>query len=89
MKHIHPLVGIFARHGNLPERWRKWEQAMKLYLTIAMNSRTDAEQCSAFPYIIGQQGREILNTVTIVEEARIKSMYYCKSLKNTVLQEKI
>lgn len=54
---------------------------MKLYLTIAMNSRTDAEQCSAFPYIIGQQGKEILNTVTIVEEARNKVDVLLQKLK--------
>lgn len=45
---------------------------MKLYLTIAMNGRTDADKCSAFTYIIGQGGRAFFNTMTIVEEYRDK-----------------
>lgn len=44
---------------------------MKPHLTIALNGRTD-ETCSAFLYIIGQEGRYIFNTMTIVEEDRDK-----------------
>lgn len=72
MEHIRPPPDFSTTDGNLPKRWRKWEQTMKLYLTIAMNGRTDAEKCSAFLYIIGQEGREIFNTMTIVEEDRDK-----------------
>ncbi|XP_065942084.1 uncharacterized protein [Magallana gigas] len=62
MEHIlqPPELDFSTKDGNLPERWRKWEQTMKLYLTIAMNGRTDAEKCSAFLYIIGQEEDEML-----------------------------
>lgn len=75
MEHIRPPpeFDFSTTDGNLPERLRKWEQTMKLYLTIAMNGRTDAEKCSAFLYIIGQEGREIFNTMTIVEEDKDKA----------------
>ena len=41
---------------------------MKLYLDITMNDRDEKDKCSAFLYIIGQEGREIFNTMTILDE---------------------
>ncbi|XP_062570142.1 uncharacterized protein LOC134232211 [Saccostrea cucullata] len=70
MEHIRPPpeLDFSTTDGNLPERWRKWEQTMKLYLNIAMHERNEKDKCSAFLYIIGQEGREIFNTMTIPDE---------------------
>jgi hypothetical protein len=60
MDHNRPLpeLDFSTADGCLPERWRKWEQTMKLYLNIAMNGREEKNECSPFLYIIGQEGRE-------------------------------
>lgn len=64
--------------------------ADQLYLTIAMNGRTDAEKCSAFLYIISQEGREIFNTMTIVEEERDKvDVLFQKFKENCAPRENI
>ena len=70
MEHIRPPpeLDFSTTDGNFPERWRKWEQTMKLYLDITMNDRDEKDKCSAFLYIIGQEGREIFNTMTIPDE---------------------
>ncbi|XP_069119087.1 uncharacterized protein [Argopecten irradians] len=43
-----------------------------IYLNIAMNEREEKDQCSAFLYIIGQEGREIFNTLTFTEDENNK-----------------
>ncbi|XP_060073561.1 uncharacterized protein K02A2.6-like [Ylistrum balloti] len=74
MEHIRPPpeLDFSASEGNLPEKWRKWEQSMRLYLDIAMSDKSEKEKCSAFLYIIGQDGREIYNTFTFTEEEKDK-----------------
>ena len=63
MEHIRPPpeLDFSTTDGNLPERWRKWEQTMKLFLDITMNDRDEKD-------IFGQEGREIFNTMTILDE---------------------
>jgi hypothetical protein len=66
MEHIRPppeLDFALSDDGNLPERWREWEQTLRLYLDIVMHGRyeEDLHCCSALLYIIGQDGREEQN----------------------------
>jgi hypothetical protein len=74
MEHLRPPpeLDFSSSDGNLPEKWRKWEQTMRLYLNIAMHERDEKDQCSAFLYIIGQDGREIFNTMTISQDDKDK-----------------
>jgi hypothetical protein len=67
-----PELDFASSDGNRPERRRKWEQTMRLYLGIVMHGRNEKDLCSAFLYIIGQDGREIFNTLTIPEDDKDK-----------------
>jgi hypothetical protein len=55
---------------------------MKLYLNIAMNGGDEKDQCSAFLYIIGQEGREIFNTMTVRAEDVDKIEVLFQKFKN-------
>jgi hypothetical protein len=55
---------------------------MKLYLNITMNGRDEKDQCSAFLYIIGQEGREIFNTMTVPAEDVDKIEVLFQTFKN-------
>ncbi|XP_055997848.1 uncharacterized protein K02A2.6-like [Ostrea edulis] len=62
---------------------------MRLYLNIAMHERDEKDQCSAFLYTIGQDGREIYNTITIsnndkdkIEPLFTKFKEYCAPREN-------
>lgn len=77
MEHIRqPLEFDFSTTDwNLPERCRKWKQTMKLNLTIAMNGRTDKEQCSASVLcciLLVKKVKNFFNPTTIFEDDRDK-----------------
>ncbi len=48
---------------DLAERWRRWRETMELYVRLNMADKSEKEQCDAFRYIIGQDGRDIYNTM--------------------------
>ena len=49
---------------DFAERWRRWRETMELYLRLNMADSDEKEQCDAFRYIIGQDSRDIYNTMT-------------------------
>ena len=57
---------------NLPERWAKWKQSMELFLSLSLADKEEKEQLRAVLYIIGQQGRDIYNTMTFAEDEQNK-----------------
>jgi hypothetical protein len=74
---------------DLAERWRRWRETMELYLRLNMAESAEKEQCDAFRYIIGQDGRDIYNTMafTVHEVDKIDILFakfeeYCKPRKN-------
>ena len=48
---------------NLAATWKKWKQTMTFYLTAMMKDKSEEERYSAFLFMIGEQGREIFNTM--------------------------
>ena len=50
--------------GNLSATWRKCKQTMQLYLNAVMSGKTEEQQYSTFLFVIGERGREIINTFT-------------------------
>ena len=57
---------------SIQEKWRKWRQAMELYLQFSMSEKTEKERCGAFLYLIGQSGRDVYNTMTITNAEKDK-----------------
>ena len=49
--------------SNLVATWKKWRQSMEFYLTAMMRRKTEEEKYSVFLFLIGEQGRDIFNTV--------------------------
>ena len=47
---------------DIVERWRRWKETMELYLRLNMSDSSEKDQCAAFRYIIGQDGRDIFTT---------------------------
>ncbi|CAB4044721.1 Transposon Ty3-G Gag-Pol poly, partial [Paramuricea clavata] len=78
---------------DLAERWRRWPEPMELYLRLNMAESAEKEQCDAFRYIIGQDGRDIYNTMafTVHEVDKIDILFakfeeYCKPRKNIIME---
>ena len=48
---------------NLAATWKKWKQNMEFYLTAVMRGKSEEEKYSVFLFLIGEQGRDIFNTM--------------------------
>ena len=48
---------------NLAAIWKKWRQNVEFYLTAMMREKTEEEKYSVFLFLIGEQGRDIFNTM--------------------------
>jgi hypothetical protein len=66
---------------------------MELYLRLNMAESAEKEQCDAFRYIIGQDGRDIYNTMAFTESEvdKIDILFakfeeYCKPRKNIIME---
>ena len=49
---------------NLAVTWKKWQQNMDFCLTAVMRGRTEEEKYSVFLFLIGEQGRDVFNSMT-------------------------
>ena len=48
---------------NLAATWKKWKQNTEFYLTAVMRGKSEEEKYSVFLFLIGEQGRDIFNTM--------------------------
>ncbi|CAB4036530.1 uncharacterized protein K02A2.6-like [Paramuricea clavata] len=78
---------------SLSERWRRWKETMQLYLGLNMSKASEKEQCAAFRYVIGQDGRDIYNTMKFTEAQTdkidvlfAKFAEYCEPRRNTIME---
>ncbi|CAB4039108.1 Hypothetical predicted protein, partial [Paramuricea clavata] len=78
---------------SLSERWRRWKETMQLYLGLNMSKASEKEQCAAFRYVIGQDGRDIYNTMkfTQAQTDKIDVLFakfdeYCEPRRNTIME---
>jgi seryl-tRNA synthetase len=62
---------------DLAERWRRWREIMELYSRLNTAESAEKEQCDAFRYINGQDGRDIYNTMafTVHEVDKIDILF--------------
>ena len=49
---------------NLAVTWKKCKQNMEFYLTTMTKGKTEEEKYSVFLLLIGEQGRDVVNTMT-------------------------
>ena len=49
--------------SNLAATLKKWKHNMEFYLTSMIRGKTEEEKYSVFMFLIGEQGRDILNTI--------------------------
>jgi hypothetical protein len=66
---------------------------MQLYLGLNMSKSSEKEQCAAFRYVIGQDGRDIYNTMKFTEAQtdKIDVLFakfdeYCEPRRNTIME---
>ena len=78
---------------NIAERWRRWKETTQLYLSINMAKSDEKEQGAAFRYVIGQEGRDIYNTMAFTEAQvdKIDELFkkfeeYCEPRKNIIVE---
>ncbi len=78
---------------TLCEKWRRWKETMQLYLGLNMSKASEKEQCAAFRYLIGQDGRDIYNTMAFekTEIDKIEVLFakfdeYCEPGKNIIME---
>ena len=88
-----PELQFVLSDGDLSERWKRWIQTVNLYMDVCLKNATKKEKCSAFLYIIGQDGRDIYRTFEFEtsEVDKIKPLIekfedYCISKQNTTMQ---
>ena len=48
---------------NLATTWKKWKHTMSFYLTAIIKDKSEEEKYSAVLFLIGEQAREIFNTM--------------------------
>jgi hypothetical protein len=78
---------------SLSERWIRWKETMQLYLGLKMSKASEKEQCAAFRYVIGLDGRDIYNTMKFTEAQtdKIDVVFekfdeYCEPRRNTIME---
>ena len=49
--------------SKLAATWKKWRQNMEFYLTAMVRGKSEEEKYSVFLFLIGEQGRDIFNTI--------------------------
>ena len=84
-------------NSNKSERWRRYEQSLRLYLTAVMGTKSERERCAAVLYIIGEEGREIFYTSFTFQEGEedrlepllAKFKNYCNPKKNLTVTRNI
>ena len=48
---------------NLPREWKMWREEFSLYVSLAMEGKTDEVKVQMLKYLIGYRGREVYQTV--------------------------
>ena len=88
-----PELQFILSDGDLSERWKRWIQTVNLYMDVCMKDASEKERCSAFLYIIGQDGKDIHNTFDFEtsEVDKIKPLIqkfedFCIPKQNTTMQ---
>ena len=65
MEHLLPQpTKLNFDSGNLAVTWTTWKQTMQLHLNAVMSGKTEEQQYLTFLFVIGERGREIINTFT-------------------------
>ena len=54
----------FEISSELPQAWKRWKEEVTLYMDLAMIGRDEQTKVMLFLYIIGNQGREIYETLS-------------------------
>ena len=88
-----PELDFTSSEGNLSERWKRWKQTINLSMDVCLKGTTEKEKCSAFLYIIGQDGRDVHNTFQFAEDEvnEITPLIqkfedYCTLKQNTMME---
>ena len=53
----------FGNPSELPHAWKRWKEEITLYMDLAMDGREEKTKVKLFLYTIGNQGREIYDTL--------------------------
>ena len=78
----------FGNPSELPHAWKRWKEEITLYMDLAMDGREEKTKVKLFPYTIGNQGREIYDTLPFSPTERsLKDVIdafetYCNPKKN-------
>ena len=51
--------------NDVADKWKRWERTVKLFLVAVMAENSEKEQCAMFLYLIGEEGREIHDTLPV------------------------
>ena len=105
MEHLLPQpTKLNFDSGNLAVTWTTWKQTMQLHLNAVMSGKTEEQQYLTFLFVIGERGREIINTFTQNKKMKdgveteeddimVKALFqkfedYCLPKKNLVVERR-
>ncbi|CAG2226646.1 unnamed protein product [Mytilus edulis] len=49
---------------NLADAWKRWKEEVELYIDLTMDSEDEKAKVKMFLYLVGNQGREVYETLT-------------------------
>lgn len=79
---------------NVAHSWKRWRNEVELYMELAMVGKNEETKVKLFLYIVGNQGREIYETLSFDQEPEERSLKcvieafsnYCDPKKNETVE---
>ena len=63
MEGLKPPQALSLDSSNLSRTWKNWRDEFALYVDLAMAEADDTQKVKLFSYLIGESGRELLDTL--------------------------
>ena len=57
--------------GNLAKSWKTWREEFMLYVDLTLTDDDDKTKGKFFSYLVGESGRELLDTLMEIGRAHV------------------
>ncbi|CAB4024135.1 Hypothetical predicted protein [Paramuricea clavata] len=92
--HLKPPSEFDVDVSNVAHSWKRWREEVELYMELAMVGKKEETIVKLFLYIVGNQGREIYETLSFDQEPEERSFKgiveafsnYCDPKKNETVE---
>ncbi|XP_072163552.1 uncharacterized protein [Diadema setosum] len=89
MEQLHPPKQLDFEATNLSREWKQWKEEFFLYVSLAMDGKTEQMKVQMLKYLIGPRGREVYQKVKPAKETLQSALdalgKHCDPPKNETL----